>query len=96
MQNSNEMVNRMSWLLSASEEELVKVDEIRGTGTGEIRPKGFRLLNLGDVCKALGCSRPTLRNAIKLGKVRTVDLGTCRKISSVELDRVMSGQPLSG
>jgi excisionase family DNA binding protein len=51
-------------------------------------PPQSRFYSLGEACSAWGISRSTLYRQVSKGNVKTVLVGTHRKISASEFDRI--------
>lgn len=51
-----------------------------------------RLYNSAEVCKILNISIPSLRRAIKLGRVKTIYVGRFLRITAEEVERLIGSQ----
>lgn len=84
---------RLSAILSAPPATLKLIDAVlSGDATSEA-PRSLRLLSMGDACRALGVSRPTLWRLLREGRLSAVEVRKgSRRVPESELARFVEGR----
>ncbi len=91
--NSMSGEDRIKAVLNATPEQLATIDRtLKGEAAEpEKSMLSYRLLRMGEVCKAINCSRATLWRAIRDGRIKTVEIGKgLKRVPETELQRLVT------